>query len=71
MVAPPKVKVEAGGITKRREISGQTSYLSQDCARPPRPQSRKEVTRLTVAFHDASEHTLEHIPTNQIVTVTE
>jgi hypothetical protein len=67
-----KVRVEAGGITQRREIGGQTSYLSQDFRRAHFGLNHeKEVTRLTVTFPSGIEHTMEHIPANRIVTVTE
>jgi hypothetical protein len=67
-----KVEVEAGGTRQKREIGGQTSYLSQDFRRAHFGlDQEKEVKRLTVTFPSGMVHTLEHVKANQIVTVVE
>jgi hypothetical protein len=67
-----RVEVEAGGEIQHQEIGGQTSYLSQNFQRAHFGLNReKEVTQLKVTFPSGAVHVLEHVPANQIVTVTE
>ena len=67
-----KVQVEAGGVTQTREIGGQTSYLSQDFRRAHFGLStQKGVKRIRVIFPSGVTRVIEHVPANQILTVTE
>ena len=67
-----KVIVDTGGITQRREIGGQASYLSQDFRRAHFGlDNQKDVARLTVKFPSGIVRTMEHVAANKIVTVTE
>jgi enediyne biosynthesis protein E4 len=67
-----KVEVETEGLKQRREIGGQTSYLSQDFRRAHFGLNQeKEAKRVTVVFPSGVVRTLEHVPANQILTVQE
>jgi hypothetical protein len=67
-----KVEVQAGPITRREEIGGQTSYLSQNFQEAHFGLNKEaEATRVVVTFPSGIVHTLEHVKANQVVTVTE
>jgi hypothetical protein len=67
-----KVEIETAGIKQIQEIGGQTSYMSQNFQRAHFGLNHeKEVTRLRVTFPSGIVHTLEHVPANQILTITE
>jgi hypothetical protein len=67
-----KVEVQAGTITRREEIGGQTSYLSQNFQEAHFGLNNEaEAARVVVTFPSGTVHTLEHVKANQIVTVTE
>jgi len=67
-----KIEVEAGAVIQRREIGGQTSYLSRDFRRAHFGLNReKEAMRLRVTFPSGIVRTLEHVAAKQIVTVVE
>lgn len=67
-----KVVIEAGGQTQAQEIGGQTSYLSQNFQEAHFGLNReKEVTRIKVTFPTGIVRTLEHVPTNKVITVQE
>jgi enediyne biosynthesis protein E4 len=67
-----KVELETAGITRRQEIGGQTSYLSQNFAEAHFGLNREsEAARITVTFPSGVIRKLEHVKANQIVTVSE
>jgi hypothetical protein len=67
-----KVELETAGITRRQEIGGQTSYLSQNFAEAHFGLNREsEAARITVTFPSGVIRKLEHVKANQIVTVAE
>ena len=67
-----KVEVQAGTFTRREEIGGQTSYLSQNFQEAHFGLNKEtEAARVVVTFPSGTAHTLEHVHANQIITVTE
>ena len=67
-----KVEIAAGGEIQSQEIGGQASYLSQNFPEAHFGLNQvKEIQRLTVTFPSGVVRTLEHVPSNQILTVAE
>jgi enediyne biosynthesis protein E4 len=67
-----KVEIVAGEKKQSQEICGQPSYLSQNFQEAHFGLGQaKKVAQLTVTFPSGIIHTMEQVPADQIVTVTE